>query len=190
MTHATADRLGLDFERLEGRRRAATSRSGRIGQPDDIAAVASLPVQRGRRLRLRTGDLRGRRPEGLTSTVELSPSRYSRSSRSAYFFSTALRRIFWLGVTSPSSMLNSLRQDLELLDRLPPFELAVGLCDVALDQFVHLGRAERQIVAGSADRCASAHSLIASGSRVIKRGDVLAALAVHQDLADVRDRRP
>ena len=57
-------------------------------------------------------------------------------STSAYFSSTALRRIFRLGVTSP--LLNtSSRQDLEPLDGLPTLEGLVSLRDLTLNQVMN-----------------------------------------------------
>ena len=65
MTAATAARVGMDFEDFQ---KAAASQIPvrRVGQPDDVAHAVVVPRQRGRRVRLRPGDLRGGRPAVLT----------------------------------------------------------------------------------------------------------------------------
>ena len=68
MTRATAARMGVDFDVF---REVAISQIpvGRSGKPEDIAAVAVVPGARGRRVRVRPGDLRRRRAEGLTAAA-------------------------------------------------------------------------------------------------------------------------
>ena len=155
MTQATADRLGVDFEDWK----AAASREipvGRVGTPDDIAAVAALPVQRGRRLRLRSGHLRRRRPEGLIlrrlgSTVRSTGSGSQLSTEARIrprSGSVLVERVQGGGVLLLHRLAPDLQargdlavldgelagQDLEPLDRLPALQLAVGLGDVPVDQ--------------------------------------------------------
>ena len=87
-------------------------------------------------------------------------------STSAYFFSTALRRTFWLGVTSPSSTVNSAGKISNRLIVSQRSSLLVGLVDVALDQVMHLARAGQSAeLTGLA--LAVAQPSMASGSRVI-----------------------
>jgi hypothetical protein len=50
---------------------------------------------------------RQRQTWGQSGDLASQSSSYIDSSRSAYFCSTARRRIFWFGVTSPSSTVNS-----------------------------------------------------------------------------------
>ena len=112
-------------------------------------------------------------------------SSYMLFSRSAYFFSTVLRRIFRLGVTSPSSTVSSLWQDLELLDRFPALELFVALRDVSLDQVMDFLGAGELFVGGIAEPLLLRPTLDRLGIEGDQRRDVLAAVAVHQNLADV-----
>ena len=65
MTRATATRMRIDYETLRAAA-VGTIPVGRVGQPEDIAAVASFLCSARGRLRQRPGHLRGRRPQGLT----------------------------------------------------------------------------------------------------------------------------
>ena len=66
MTAATAARLGLSFEDFKAFS-AKEIPVGRVGEPADIAARHLVLRQRGRRLRVRPGPVRGRRPGQLSA---------------------------------------------------------------------------------------------------------------------------
>ena len=65
MTAATAARIGMDFEEFQ-KAAAAQIPVRRVGQPEDVAQRRVVPGQRGRGVRLRPGDLRGRRAAVLS----------------------------------------------------------------------------------------------------------------------------
>ena len=85
MTKATAERIGIPFEQfIEGAAKAIPVQ--RVGQPEDIAQPRQLPRERRRRLRLRPGDLRRRRPDELTppDRRHSSARRTGRTARTPY----------------------------------------------------------------------------------------------------------
>ena len=146
--------------------------------------------ERGGMLKVALSDVRHsamrRRPPRSTAWL----SGVHRVEQDPYFASTTLRLTFMLGVSSSSSTERSwsrMRKSLIVSQRLSrPLSSSTQACDVAVDRRV---RGERGVLGRAQAPAPGAHCASALGIQRDQRGGVVAAVAVHQDLAGQRADR-